>query len=530
MPNKGDPSKPDKGKHGDQELFRDLSSFRKEALHISQQDQDKWKEEANRSGQPVVAPKPPPKPDEAQKQEESRWDRIQRAQRKKQIALGLLAVCGVALVIGLDPGGKLRALFTRKPPPPVTPSVVAPPPSTVDAQILAEGYVVCRWELDWVAGRADLKSIAEQPFHFDWGSYEGPAAIFSPTRVTDPLDRLAQLAPMPGVPRRAVILGQLATFSRAAKLATERVLADALTEPAAVVRTTAAPLADKPETAWGGRPSLVAALCELTAGGDQAKARAWLVRAAADAAPEDPWPGRALALLDCVRGQPQEALKPLEARRTARPTDDFAGYQLAWLDVQAGKGPDADKVLAKLEEGADAAGARLLRAAAAGGAKEWERVDEVLGRLEADLAKQPAAVRARYSAVKGIAVVSRDPNQDQLARELLAKAADLDPKCVWADLTLARVYMKEKQVPEAAGSFRRYLRRFPTLASVRKELAAVLTDGQYFPQALAEYAELMFSDGPRDDTMKGVTFCASALGRPDLARYLLDRAKQLKGK
>src|SRR5256885_3992684 len=87
MPNKGDKEKSDKA---DQELYKDLSSFRKEAMHVSDEDHKKWKDEAAHRAPTATTSAPTPKPEAAEPKEETRWDRIQRQERKKKIWVGVL--------------------------------------------------------------------------------------------------------------------------------------------------------------------------------------------------------------------------------------------------------------------------------------------------------------------------------------------------------------------------------------------------------------------------------------------------------
>lgn len=535
MPNQGDPPKPGKpGPEDDRDLFLEMSSFRKETLKVSDKDQKKWKEEAKRAatGHPPPQEKPPEKTEETRK-EESRWDRIQREQRKKQIAFGLLGVCGLLLVIQLDLGGALRGLFTR-PGPSATPKVAPPLPTTpVDQQQLAAAFLVCRWELRWFNARVELKPVAEEPYRYDWSTLEGPGSTFSLSRLTDPLERYLQIS-TGTMPPRLALLSQLASFVRSAARPAERLLADAITRDPGEIRTRGAALLDHSESfsqtavAQGAsRASLAVGLAELEAGGDATRARALIERAVSEAPPDDPWPARALALLDVQRGQPAEVLKLLETRHTAKPADEFVGYLLAWVLIQARKPADADRVLAKFEELPRGEPARLLRVVAAAGRRDWARFDQLAGKIDPDLAARSEPFRARYQALKGQALIQRGPNQTQIARDLFAKTLVLDPGCTWADLALARLLVKEKKLPEAASNYRRYLRRFPAFLPARRELVAVLAEGRYFSQALSEYAVLLLAEGPKDEYLKGVTFVASAMGRPDLARYLLDRARSI---
>ena len=174
MPNQGDKSDKAGQQAHDQELFRDLSSFRKEALKVSETDQAKWREEAHRAahGQPPLPPEKPPE-EIAAKKEESRWDRIQREQRKKQIAFGLLACSGVALVLQLDVGGNLRSMLTfgrKAQPSPSATATALPPPVAGDTQQMAERYLVSRWELDSASKHPEYNSIGEEPYRYDWTS------------------------------------------------------------------------------------------------------------------------------------------------------------------------------------------------------------------------------------------------------------------------------------------------------------------------------------------------------------------------
>lgn len=523
MPKGGDSD----DKKGD-DLFRDLSSFRKEALKVSDSDQQRWKDEAHRAllGQ-EPAPSKAPEP-AVEKKAPSRWERIQRQERKKQIAIGLLAVCGVVIVLQMNVGSYLRALFTPRPQTPVSvapPTPVVKPPQPPDTQMLAEAFLVCRWELRWINPRIEFKNIGEDPFRYDWSTLEGAASMFSPTRHTDPLDRYTQVASAAATPHRVQLLGQLAAFIKSAGQPGEQLLAAAFTDDPGAVRERGAALLETADLTWASRVALVTGLAELEAGGDVAKARGYLARAAKEAPPDDPWPSRALALLDVARGKPAEAASFLESRHTAQPGDEFAGYQLVWLLVQTGKTAEVDKVLERLEGLPRGEVARLLRAVSAASRKDWARFEPIAAKLDSDLALRPPTFRARYQALKGQALLSRDPNQSTQAREMLTKSYELDQACTWSDLSLARLFADRKQWAESAGSYRRYLRRFPTWSPARRELANVLATGQYFAQALGEYSELLNSDGPRDEYLKGIQLTAKGLGRPDLARYLLDRSR-----
>lgn len=544
MPIQWDPKKKSSGDDGadgagnsEQSVFSDLSSFRKENVKVSDEDHAKWREEAHRAamGQPSLPEVKPETP--AEKKEETRWERIQRQQRKKNLAYGLFIMGWILVVIQLDVGGKFRAwLVARRGAtnPSPAPSVSAAPTiAPSDQTQLAEAFLVCRFEVLHFT-KKDTKPLSPEPFNHDWSTQPGPFSIFSPTRQTDALDRYRQLVAPSKPPTRVQLLERLATFARTAEGAAERLAVDAMLGDAPDIRRRSPALLDRDESFAQVAPlrnpvpaCLAAGLAELELGGDPARGRAYLERAATEAAPNDPWPARALALCDVWQGQPAEAAKLLESSFTANPKDGLLGCQLAWLYVQAGKPQDADRVLAKLEEIPGGEEARLLRAVAAAGAGDWTRFDPLMQRMEAEESRTSPPFRARYFAIKAQALLARDPNQTQLGRDLYLKTRELDPTCSWADLQLARLLLKQKMLPEAASSYRRFLRRFPASLAARRELAVVLTDGRYLAQALGEYAELVFSDGPREEYLKGVAFAGSSIGRPDLARYVLDRARTL---
>lgn len=518
----------------DAELMKDLSSFRKETMKVSDEDKDKWKKEAKKlpgSG-PINTPsKVAEAAQQEEQKEETRWDRIQREQRKKQIAFGLLCACGLLLVVQSNLGGKLRALFTRAPVAPPTPTVPPPPPAApVDQTLLAEAFLVCRYELRLTAGKPDFKPVADEPYRYDWSSYTGAASMFSPTRQTDPYERYNELLgaekPMP----RVRLVDLLARFIRNAARPAEKLLADTILGDLVEVRARAGRLFEQQESFAQSKavtepgPGLLAAgLAELE-GGDEAKGRAYLERAASECPATDPWPARALMLCDAARGKPIETVPALEHRATAQPKDVLQGFQLAWAYIQAGKAPEADKVLAALEA-LPSDEARLVRAVRLAAAKDWAAFDPLMAKVETDLSTKSAQLKARYGALKAQALLARDPNQTPLARDLFVKGRDQDPSCTWADLALARLFVKEKQLPEAASSYRRYLRRFPGAVAIRRELADLLMRGQYLAQGLGEYAELVMAEGGKDEYVKAITFLTASMSRPDLARYFLERAQ-----
>lgn len=541
MPNEGDNSftrgaqkpGPANPNSADAELMKDLSSFRKETMKVSDEDKDKWNKEAKKIGAsgPVNTPSKVAEAEEAKK-EETRWDRIQREQRKKQIAFGLLCACGLLLVIQSDVGGRLRGLFARGPKPQATPTAAPlPPAAPVDQTLLAEGFLVCRYELRLLASKPEFKPVAEEPYRYDWSTLKGPACMFSPTRQTDPTERYNELTGGERPPARVQLVDTLARFVRAAARPAEKLLADTILGDLASVRQRASRLFEVQESFATSKavtdpgPGLLAAgLAELD-GGDEAKGRGYLERAVSETQGSDPWPARALMLYDLSRGKPAEALPALERRQTANPKDELQGYQLAWAYVQAGKPADADRILTALEALPLGDEARLVRAVRLASAKDWTALDALMAKVETGLATKSPQLKARFAALKAQALLARDPNQTPLARDLFVKGRDQDPTCTWADLTLARLFAKEKQLPEAASSYRRYLRRFPGAVATRRELASLLIEGRYFAQALGEYAELVMADGGKDEYVKAITFVGSALGRPDIVRYLLDRAR-----
>lgn len=526
------PQGPNNPNSADAELMKDLSSFRKETMKVSDEDKDKWSKEAKKVG--VSGPvNTPSKIAEAEKEkkEETRWDRIQREQRKKQIAFGLLCVCGILLVVQSNLGGRLRGLFMRTPKPSATPTAAPQPPAApVDQTLLAEGFLVCRYELRLLAARPEFKPVADEPYRYDWSTLKGPACLFSATRVTDPTDRYNELTGGEKPPARVQLVDLLARFVRAAVRPAEKLLADTILGDTAGVRARASRLFEVQESFATSKavtdpgPGLLAAgLAELD-GGDEAKGRGYLERAVSEAAPTDPWPARALLLYDVARGKAADALPALERQQTASPKQELLGYQLAWAYVQAGKSADVDRILTAMEALPLGDEARLVRAVRLAAAKDWAAYDALMAKVETDLATKGPQLKARFSALKGQAVLARDPNQTPLARDLFVKGRDQDLTCTWADLTLARLFAKEKQLPEAASSYRRYLRRFPGAAATRRELAALLVQGRYFSQALGEYAELIMAEGGNPEYVKSITFLGSAMGRPDIVRYLLERA------
>jgi hypothetical protein len=531
-------SPPAKSRRGEkpagQDLLSDLASFRRETIKVSEKEQEAWKQELSR--RPA---EPDQKKKEAEEEEESaadaaepvkesRWDRIQRQEKKKKLALGALAACALVLLWQFDLGVKVKSMLSSLTAPRPPPTPVAPPTTPPDTQMLTEAYLVCRLEIRWAQSRVAWKPPAPDPFVCDWTSLNGPVTLLGPPGDVDPLERCVQLGAGSAAHPRQALLAALSQFARSAVRPDERLLVDAvLDDPATIAARGRVAIEQGKGPGWSYRIPLVTGIATFESGGDAARARELVAQSAADGPPEDPWPARALGLVDAARGHAGDAIETIKKRWAARPDGVMTGYQLAWQQVQAGKAAEADAVLEKL--GAlpqDGGAARLVRAVMAAGAGAWPRYKSLAEALDADAAKLPAPIQSRIQGLKGQALLVEDPNQQKLARQFLTTSLELDRTCSWIDLSLARVLVKQKALGEAAGAYHRYLRRNPRAVPVRRELADALVEGRYFFHALGEFQELVNADGPRPEYVKGFTLAAEEIGRPDLVRYAMDRGRR----
>ncbi|MBI4860180.1 MAG: hypothetical protein HY815_07930 [Candidatus Riflebacteria bacterium] len=509
-----------------QDLLRDLKSFRKQQLNVSEEDEERWKQEAQ-SRQPGEEPEEaPPKPEPPKPRK--------RYRNTKPLALAVLIIGATLVLILSDARHWFGSSPVRQPTPTSAPVVLVavptvkplPPPSLPDTLLLAEGYLVCCSELSWAHERIDAENVRKDPDgRYEWAGLEGPAGVFGSPRAVDPLRRYHQLLAGSSRLARSVPLKELVEFVRKAARPGERLLADSLVTPMDVLSPAQTMLSSPHPEEPAFRLVLLSGLMMLEMGVQQQKAGELLARAAREAPPSDPWPARAYALFAAASGRPEQAIPCLEARHAASPKEELTGYQLAWSYLQARKVPDMMRVLERLDGLPEGRSSRLLRAAAHAADGRWDKAWTLLDALETDSGQDPPSFKARVAALQGQALLARGSSQEAAGRLALEKARRFDRGCTWGDLQLARLLVRLKLPDDAADVYRHYLKWYPHAVQVRTELAQLLLSARFFAAALAEYQLLVTADGPKEGYLRAIVDSAKGLGRPDLATYLGVREK-----
>jgi predicted Zn-dependent protease len=278
-------------------------------------------------------------------------------------------------------------------------------------------------------------------------------------------------------------------------------------------------LARPSEGMLAGPVSLVTGLCLAShSPGSQGVARELLLRALREASLANPWPARALAMIDGARARPEEAIAPLTEWMARAPKDELTGYQLACLQVGAGRLADALVVTQRLIGLPDGDAARLLCAWLALALGDSGRAQSFLAPLEADLAGKSRPVEARVLALKGRILLARGAAAAAVQPVLEGSIAK-DRGCTWALLPLGRLMVLTKRPEEAIAHYQQYLRLRPFSWEVHAGVVKLLEQTRFHAQALGEYRWLLGHVGRQRAWADGFLRMANELARPDLVRY-----------
>jgi len=525
MPEKEKPRPLIGRKLGDQDFLRDLKSFRKETLHVSDEEQAQWRKETQQK-----TPEPEPPPAAPETPVPRRYHRPPSPYRK-HVAV---AVLSVALILGLVEMG-VFGRFQRpiSPPPPSAttqaspqPSVL-PPPTVPDTLTLAEAFLVCHFELTWVNSQKNpWEALAEIGLEFDGTGQDGPINLLIPSRETDPLERYLRLIPNGTRADRSLLVSNLTQFIQNAARLDERLLASSLIQdPKTVTDQGQELLTHPPRECKSHVVSMVTALTRILSGKDPKSARELLVLAVKESPADDFWPSRALGLLDAVLGQPGESANVLKARFAANPKDDFTGFELIRSLLLARKEGEVDAAIKTLTSSSKPKPAELLLGVTlAISRNDVKRAESLRQVLEANEEIHTQGLAARTLALKGEIACLKRP-LDPAAQPMFENAIRMDPSLSWPCLPLARMLSGKRRVDEAITHYRRYLRDRPASIQARRELATLLTGAKSLGQALGEYQLLLAQDGPRSQYVDAFIAAASELNRPDLIPFFAQKSR-----
>ena len=533
------PSGPTSGpmkRSGEKEFLRDLKSFRKEALHVTQEDETRWKEEARRRepDEPELPsePAPPPPP------------RKRSFKYRRQVAAGVLVLCVVIGFLQIDFSRPPAPTASPSPSPVATPSSIRSPsfrtvvpepkrtpivrePVMAPAFALARAYLVCRYETTLLrrgphprpadATRPVSPSARDAQLEFDGDGEEGPAEVFDDGEELDALDRYRSLVPGGGRISRSSLAQQLGEFQRRSANADERYVASSLTDDASTTVDAGERLLAHPqEGRFEWAVALAAGLGHAATA--PARARALLVRALEGAPPDDPWPARALALFDTRRGRPGDSIGPLTEFFARSQGNALAGFQLARLQVDADRLPEALTIVDSLAKRPDPDAARVLGVWLALATGDVARASAYLAPLEAGLATKTRPEASRILALKARTALVRRPS-DPAAQTILEEAIAKDRSCSWSYLYLGRFLVGQNRFEEAMPHYLSYLRLRPGRIAVHREFAELCTRVRARALALGEYRWLLVHAGPERGWAEGLLQAANELNLVDLLRH-----------
>lgn len=512
----------DKGKGpGSEDWLKELSSFRREAMQVSDEDLRSWRDEVlrQRPGQnEPQTPKPP-----------------RRMRSKKKPVAPIIALMVLA-------GGGAYYFSTDKKPAPiadpfesaatvapssepsVSPEADRPAPRTdVEMTRALLSVALAQWEREWA--RPLIEKHFPPPHVFEnaapWGSLSGEVVHFAPFA-----GEFAFLQAARGHEQRVPVTPQGALEALREALIRERspaedAVADLLMGRAASSRDGARKLLETGDEADRQVVALVEILASAWTGETLDTLKPRLEKLAADDA--DRW--RLGAMLALTGGDAERALAVLEEGVTKVKAPRELQYRQAWVERVRGEPLKCrERLKAMAAANSEAAGPSLILAALAVEAGDRVAASNALLQLQKiDPRTQSDSMRAAIRGLEAdvrIAELSANPEKRlEVVRNHLDQVQKFHPGSGWGLLARARLEREEGRPDAAQGAYGEFLQQAPS-TFVQYELAGLMEKENRLARAFAALRPIRALDRASGPILQLYEDVIDRLDRDDLNPYL----------